>query len=101
MALEPIYAVHYSGAAARAMGVAMQYDVGFQRQCWHMQLLSNWIGDAGWVRAASAQYRGFVYHSDVRRLGGEVVDRHETSDGEHVIQVRTWTTSRRGEDVMP
>src|SRR5699024_10352127 len=30
---EPIYAVHYNQSAANALGVAYQYDVGFQRQC--------------------------------------------------------------------
>jgi acyl dehydratase len=100
-ALEPIYAVHYNKAAANAMGVPLQYDVGFQRQCWHLHLLTNWIGDAGWVKRASAEYRRFVYHSDVVRLTGTVVDKYVDADGESVVDVRTTALNQRGEDVMP
>jgi acyl dehydratase len=100
-ALEPIYAVHYNQAAANAMGVPLQYDVGFQRQCWHLHLLSNWVGDTGWVKRASAEYRRFVYHSDVIRLAGTVVDKGVDHDGEHVVDVTTTAVNQRGEDVMP
>jgi acyl dehydratase len=98
---EPIYAVHYNRAAANAMGVAFQYDVGFQRQCWHSHLLTNWCGDDGWVHTASAQYRGFVYLSDVIDLGGEVIAKRIDDAGEHVVELRTWARNQRGDDVMP
>lgn len=98
---EPIYAVHYNKSAANAMGVAFQYDVGFQRQCWQTQLLTNWCGDHGWVRDCSAQYRGFVYLSDVVTLGGEVTGKNVTQDGEHVVELTTYARNQRGADVMP
>lgn len=100
-AAEPIYAVHYNKAAAGAMGVAFQYDVGFQRQCWQVQLMTHWCGDDGWVSALTSQYRGFVYLSDVVTLGGEVTGKRVTDDGEHVVEVRTNAVNQRGEDVMP
>jgi acyl dehydratase len=98
---EPIYAVHYNKAAANAMGVAFQYDVGFQRQCWQIQLLTHWCGDDGWVRDCSSQYRGFVYLSDVIVLGGEVTAKSVTDDGEHVVELTTFARNQRGADVMP
>lgn len=98
---EPIYAVHYNKAAANAMGVAFQYDVGFQRQCWQTQLLTHWIGDHGWVRDCSSQYRGFVYLSDVITLGGEVTGKSVSDDGEHVVELTTYARNQRGADVMP
>jgi acyl dehydratase len=100
-ALEPIYAVHYNAHAAHAMGVAMQYDVGFQRQCWQIHLLTDWMGDDGWVKRASAQYRSFVYLSDVVRLGGEVTARYIDDDGEAVVDIATNAGNQRGQDVMP
>jgi acyl dehydratase len=101
MALEPIYAVHYNRHAARAMGVAMQYDVGFQRQCWHNHLLTDWMGDDGWVVSASAEYRSFVYLSDVVRLEGRVAGKHVSDDGEVVVDIETWARNQRGQNVMP
>ncbi|MGX4688143.1 FAS1-like dehydratase domain-containing protein [Streptomyces sp. JNUCC 63] len=100
-AREPIYAVHYNEAAARAMGVAYPYDVGFQRQCWQIQLMTHWIGDAGWVKHLASQYRGFVYLSDVIELGGVVTGKEVDADGEHVVQVQTFARNQRGDDVMP
>lgn len=100
-AREPIYAVHYNQAAANAMGVAYQYDVGFQRQCWQIQVMTHWIGDAGWIKHVSAQYRGFVYLSDVVELGGVVTGKEVDADGEHVVHVSTFAFNQRGDDVMP
>jgi acyl dehydratase len=100
-AREPIYAVHYNKAAANAMGVAFQYDVGFQRQCWQIHLLTHWCGDSGWVKEVTAQYRGFVYLSDVIDLGGLVTGKHVDNDGEHVVKITTYARNHRGDDTMP
>jgi len=82
------------------MGVPLQYDVGFQRQCWHIHLLTNWMGDEGWIKRASAQYRRFVYHSDVIWLKGAVTKKY-IDDGEPCVDVSTTAFNQRGEDVMP
>jgi len=100
-ALEPIYAVHYNKHAAQAMGVAMQYDVGFQRQCWQGHLLTWWMGDHAWLKHASAQYRSFVYLSDVIRLGGLVTAKHIDEEGDPIVEIRTHAINQRGDDVMP
>jgi acyl dehydratase len=101
MTLEPIYAVHYHRGAAQAMGAALQYDVGFQRQCWHTHLLTSWQGDDGWIVRSTAEYRGFVYHGDVVRLGGEVTAKRHLDEGHGEVDVRTWALNQRGQDVMP
>jgi len=100
-AREPIYSVHYNLQAARAMSVAFQYDVGFQRQCWQLHQLTHWMGDHGWIKHARAEYRKFVYLSDVIRLRGTVVGKRVDSDGEHVVDVRTEAVNQREEVVMP
>jgi acyl dehydratase len=100
-AREPIYAVHYNDQAAHAMGAAMSYDVGVQRHCWQTQLLTDWIGDEGWLKWSTMQLRGFVYLSDVIKLGGKVTDKRVDDDGEHIVEVVTWARNQRGDDVMP
>lgn len=100
-AKEPIYSVHYNHSAALAMSVAFQYDVGFQRQCWQVHHLTHWCGDHGWVKECSAQYRRFVYLSDVVELRGVVVSKEIDSDGEHVVKVATEAVNNRGEVAMP
>jgi len=100
-AREPIYSVHYNLQAARAMSVAFQYDVGFQRQCWQIHQLTHWAGDHAWIKQAQAQYRKFVYLSDVVELRGTVTATRIDDDGDHVADIRTEAVNQRDEVVMP
>ena len=100
-ALEPIYSVHYNLQAAHAMSAEYQYDVGFQRQSWQIHHLTHWCGDSGWIKECQAQYRKFVYLSDVIELAGEVVEKRVDGDGEHVVHILTAARNQRGETVMP
>ncbi|HEY0574025.1 MAG TPA: MaoC family dehydratase N-terminal domain-containing protein [Pseudonocardia sp.] len=100
-AREPIYSVHYNLQAARAMSVPFQYDVGFQRQCWQIHHLTHWAGDHGWIKECRAEYRRFVYLSDVIELRGKITGKRVDDDGEHVVDIRTEAVNQRGETVMP
>jgi acyl dehydratase len=100
-AWEPIYAVHYSAFAAQQMGARYAYDVGVQRLCWLVQLLTNWAGDHSFLKRVSCELRALVYLADVIRLGGRVTDRRLDEDGDTVVHVETWARNQRGEDVMP
>jgi acyl dehydratase len=100
-AREPIYSVHYNLQAARAMSVAFQYDVGFQRQCWQIHQLTHWAGDHAWLKEARAQYRKFVYLSDVVELRGTVTATRIDDDGDHVADITTKAVNQRDEVVMP
>jgi acyl dehydratase len=100
-AREPIYSVHYNLQAARAMSVLFQYDVGFQRQCWQIHQLTHWAGDHAWVKEARAEYRKFVYLSDVIRLLGRVTGVRIDDDGDYVVDISTEAVNQREEVVMP
>jgi acyl dehydratase len=100
-AREPIYSVHYNLQAALAMSVAFQYDVGFQRQCWQIHHLTHWAGDHAWLKETRAQYRRFVYLSDVVELRGTVTGTRIDDDGDHVADIETMAVNQRGENVMP
>jgi len=100
-ALEPIYAVHYNRMAAKAMGLPSSYDVGTQRHCWQIHLLTNWMGDDGWLKKSKAEYRKFVYLSDMVKLSGKVTKKYVSEDGEFCVDVETHAVNQRGEDVMP
>jgi acyl dehydratase len=100
-ALEPIFAVHYNKEAARAMGLPMAYDVGFQRQCWQIHLLTNWMGDDGWLKKTYAEYRRFVFLSDVVWVKGKVSKKYVDADGEPCVDIETDAVNQRGEEVMP
>ena len=99
--LEPIFSVHYNNEAARAMGLPQPYDVGTQRHCWLIQLLTDWMGDHAWIKRSYAEYRRFVYISDVIKIKGKVVGKFVDDEGEYCVSVKTNAVNQRGENVMP
>jgi acyl dehydratase len=100
-ALEPVYSVHYNDYAAQLQGAQIAYDVGIQRTCWQIHSLTNWIGDAGRLKALTGQYRAHVYLSDVVRLGGRVESKEIDADGDAVVHITTWARNQRDQAVMP
>jgi hypothetical protein len=100
-ALEPVYSVHYNDYAARLQGAQAAYDVGIQRTCWQIHSLMNWMGDTGFLKSVTSQYRSHVYLSDVVRLGGRVEAKEIDADSNHLVRLTTWAHNQRGQDVMP
>jgi len=100
-ALEPVYSVHYNDYAARLQGAQAAYDVGIQRTCWQLHSLTNWMGDTGFLKAATSEYRAHVYLSDVVRLGGRIEAKEVDQDGDHVVRLTTWAHNQRDQNVMP
>jgi len=100
-ALEPVYSVHYNDYAARLQGAQAAYDVGIQRTCWQIHSLTNWMGDTGFLKSVTSQYRSHVYLSDVVRLGGRVEAKEIDADSNHLVRLTTWAHNQRGQDVMP
>jgi len=100
-ALEPVYSVHYNDYAARLQGAQAAYDVGIQRTCWQIHSLTNWMGDAGFLKALTSQYRSHVYLSDVVRLGGRIEAKEIDADSDRVVRLTTWAHNQRGQEVMP
>jgi acyl dehydratase len=100
-ALEPIFSVHYNKEAALAMGLPYPYDVGTQRHCWQIHLLTDWMGDEGWLKRSTAEYRRFVYLSDAIRVTGKVVRKYTDPQGECCVEVETHAFNQRGEETMP
>lgn len=100
-AWEPVYGVHYLHSAARGVGARYAYDVGIQRHCWLVNLLTNWMGDDAWLKRCYAEYRQFVYHSDVVWLRGKVTRKYVDENGEHCVDIETRGVNQRGDDTMP
>ena len=100
-ALEPVYSVHYNDYAAALQGAQIAYDVGIQRTSWGIHSLTNWMGDAGFVKEVFGQYRAHVYLGDVVRLGGRIDAKEVDAEGHHVVRLTTWARNQRDQDAMP
>ena len=100
-AWEPIYGVHYNKAAANAAGLPYPYDVGTQRQSFVIHLITNWMGDDGWLKKNYAEYRRFFYLSDALWLKGTVVRKYVDEDGDYCVGIKTSGINQRSEDTVP
>jgi hypothetical protein len=99
--LEPSVRVHEDIATAKAAGLPAPYDVGIQRHQWLFHLITNWAGDAGFVKRCRAEYRRFNFYGDVQWLAGEVVGKRVDDDGDHVVDLNLWARNQRDEMTMP
>jgi acyl dehydratase len=87
--------LHWDPGRAQALGIPAPYDYGQMRAAWISHLLTNWIGDDGWLAEMELQLRGFNYHGDIHKCTG-VVSAKGAGPGEPVkIDVRA--TSQREE----
>jgi acyl dehydratase len=99
-ALEPIYSVHYNKSAANACGIPYPYDIGVQRHSWLMQLLTNWMGDSGWLKRSFAKFINFVFYSDAVWITGKITKKY-IDGNEHCVDIETSAINQRGEETMP
>jgi len=99
-ALEPVYAVHYNKRAAQGAGLPYPYDVGTQRQCWLINSITNWMGDEGWLKRSYAEYRRFVYFSDVVWFKAKITNKYVDENEECCLDIESHGINQREEDTV-
>jgi acyl dehydratase len=100
-ALEPMPAVHYNTSAARAVGLPYPYAPGVQMNSWVINLITNWMGDEGWLKKCYCEYRRFVFLSDVIWLRGKITNKYVDDNNEYCVEMDTTGFNQRGENTMP
>ena len=71
---EPPEAVHWDGDLARSVGVPEAYDYGPERIAWVATMLTNWIGDQGFLEELYCEIRRFNLVGDVTYCEGVVTE---------------------------
>jgi len=92
--------VHWDSAWAQAIGNPMAYDYGVMRDCWLTHLLTDWMGDDGWLVRQHSEIRKFNYIGDSHILTGEVAAKR-IEDGRHLVDIEMRGTSQRGDVTCP
>jgi alkanesulfonate monooxygenase SsuD/methylene tetrahydromethanopterin reductase-like flavin-dependent oxidoreductase (luciferase family) len=72
---------HYDEQYARTLGHPTAYDYSHTRLTWFSHLLTDWMGDGGWLLRLSASAGGMNYLGDTHWITGQVVD--VVDDGPH------------------
>jgi acyl dehydratase len=88
--------VHWDDTFAQAIGAPGAYDYGPQRVSWLGHLLSNWMGDDGWLHTLNVQVRRFNIVGDLTRCQG-VVTAKRVEDSKHLIDADVWAENQREE----
>ena len=78
---EPPEAVHWDTVLARSVGVPEAYDYGPERISWISVMLTNWIGDQGFLEELYCEIRRFNLVGDTTFCRGRITGKEELPDG--------------------
>jgi len=95
---EPPERVHWDDALARAVGVPAAYDYGPERVSWLGHLVTNWMGDAGFLRRLNVQVRRHNLIGDTTWCRGTVRAR-AVAEGRGEVTLDLQAVNQRGETI--
>jgi len=103
--------LHYDNTFAESVGVGKPIVHGALKRQWLIQLLTDWIGEQGFLKKFSCQYRAMDYPRAMRTMidpqDGETwwckgkVTRKYIEDDEHLADCDVWIENGKGEVTTP
>ncbi|WP_433761364.1 FAS1-like dehydratase domain-containing protein [Nocardia sp. CA-135398] len=97
---DTVQRLHWEPARAQELGLPNSYDYGGMRETWLCHLLTDWIGDDGWLWKLRCEHRKFNYIGDTTWVRGTVVDKRQV-DGRNEIHLEVRCENQRGEITTP
>jgi acyl dehydratase len=88
--------VHWEDDLATLVGTPAAYDYGPERCSWMSHQLTNWMGDAGFLRHLSVEIRRHNPVGDTLYINGEVTGVF-AEDGAHYAEIAQTATNQDGE----
>jgi len=92
--------VHMEDTRAQEIGIPGAYDYGCQRMSWMGHLLTNWVGNDGFVWKMYGELRLFNVIGDTTWCTGRVTKKY-VDEGKHCVDIECWGENQRGEITMP
>lgn len=87
---------HTEQKMARDVGMPGGYDVGPQRISWVGQLMSNWMGDDGFLRKLNVSVRRPNIFGDVSWCRAKILDKR-VEEGAHLVDLEVYVENQLGE----
>ncbi|MBI4195244.1 MAG: MaoC family dehydratase N-terminal domain-containing protein [Betaproteobacteria bacterium] len=94
---EPPEAVHWDTPLARHVGVPEAYDYGPERIAWLATMLTNWIGDEGFLSELYCEIRRFNMVGDLTYGTGKVVTMDVRDAHTGTVKLEIEAHDQRGE----
>lgn len=86
--------LHWDADRAQELGLPAAYDYGRMRTTWLTHLVTNWMGDDGWIVALHNEYRGFNFIGDTTICDGRVTGKRNEGLN-HVVDLDITCTNQR------
>lgn len=97
---DTVQRLHWEASWANKLGIPVPYDYGGIRETFLANLITNWMGDDGWLWKLSCQHRKFVYTGDTYWVKGKVTDKKQ-QDGRNEVHLEIWVENQHGTVVTP
>ncbi|MFF3567510.1 MaoC family dehydratase N-terminal domain-containing protein [Nocardia jiangxiensis] len=97
---DTVQRLHWEPERARELGLPNPYDYGGMRETWLVHLLTDWVGDHGWLWKLRCEHRKFNYLGDATWVRGTVADKRKV-DGRNEIHLEVRCENQRGEVTTP
>lgn len=81
-------------------GITRFHDAGAQRNAWRNQVLTNWMGDDGFLWKSKAELRGLNQEGDISWCKAKVTKKY-ADQGNCCVDVDCWCENQRQEVTMP
>lgn len=86
---------HQDDKVARALGMPAAYDNGHQRIGWMAHVVTNWMGDDGFLAELNTRIRRPNIFGNTTWVHGKVVDK-APYEGKPAVQIELWALDQRG-----
>ena len=97
---DTVQRLHWEPERARELGIPTSYDYGGMRETWLCHLLTDWMGDDGWLWKLRCEHRKFNYIGDTTWVRGTVVDKVQ-AEGRNEVHIEVRCENQRGEVTTP
>lgn len=91
---------HHRESVAKEVGVPGTYDYGPQRSSWMCSLVTNWMGDAAFLKRVRTEMRRFNTMGDSTWCKGKVTRKY-IKDRHALVDLEIWGENQRGELTTP
>lgn len=103
--------LHYEDTFAASQGVDSPIIHGALKRAWLGHLMTDWIGDEGFIKKLSCQYRGMdhprkmasmfgVAEGETWWCKGKVTNKY-VEDDQHIVECEIWVENGQGEKTVP
>jgi acyl dehydratase len=97
---DTVQRLHWEPQRAQELGLPNSYDYGGMRETWLCHLLTDWMGDDGWLWKLRCEHRKFNYMGDTTWVRGRVTDKRQEDD-RNEVHLEVWCENQRGETTTP